>query len=348
MKTLGKSFSTTLGIMLGIVVFFVMISFILSFFDKYLNFSKENYSFLEGDKNSLNKIAIIELNGIIMNQSKNDIPILNSQIIYASDVEKMLEEFKNEPEIKAIIISINSPGGSVSGSNRFYNAIRNFKKNNERPILIHTNELLASGAIWSTIGADKIYASYGSMIGSIGVKGPSWFVYNNPTQMGFGILGPNISTSEGIDHYQPYAGKSKDIFNSFREPTNEELETIQKMIDSIYDKFLHIVSSNRKIDKEYIEDKIGAIIFDSNEAKYHNLIDEVINLKELKQLVINSLNLKNDYQIIKVEDRFNLINEISNIILKIDYNKQIYNDICNLSDQQVLLLSNYNFSVCQN
>ena len=98
----------------------------------------------------------------------------------------------------------------------------------------------------------------------------------------------------------------------------------------------------------YIEDKIGAIIFDSNEAKYHNLIDEVINLKELKQLVINSLNLKNDYQIIKVEDRFNLINEISNIILKIDYNKQIYNDICNLSDQQVLLLSNYNFSVCLN
>ena len=71
MKTQGKSFSTTLGILLGIVVFFVMISFILSFFDKYLNFSKENYSFLEGDKNSLNKIAIIELNGIIMNQSKN-------------------------------------------------------------------------------------------------------------------------------------------------------------------------------------------------------------------------------------------------------------------------------------
>ena len=165
-----------------------------------------------------------------MNQSKQGITILNSQIIYASQIEKILNDVLNNEEIKAIIISMNSPGGSVSGSNRLYNAIKDFKKNNTIPIYIHTNELLASGAFWSSVAANKIYASYGSMIGSIGVKGPSWFVYNKPKSIRGGLLEPTIETEEGIEHYQPFAGKSKDVFNPFRKPTEEELFKIQNLL----------------------------------------------------------------------------------------------------------------------
>ena len=346
MKTLFRSMSVTMGILLGILIFLITLSFLSILLDEYLSFSKEEYSFLEGNKASKNKILVLEVNGLILNQSKQGITILNSQIIYASQIEKILNDVLNNEEIKAIIISMNSPGGSVSGSNRLYNAIKDFKKNNTIPIYIHTNELLASGAFWSSVAANKIYASYGSMIGSIGVKGPSWFVYNKPKSIRGGFLEPTIETEEGIEHYQPFAGKSKDVFNPFRKPTEEELFKIQNLLDSIYDKFLNIVSHNRKIEKNYIEEKIGAMIYDSQEAKNLKLIDDVISLKTLKKKLVTELNIKEDYQIIKIINRYNLINELSNI----NYTSQklIKDDVCNLYNQDFSVISNYNFSACEN
>ena len=80
------------------------------------------------------------------------------------------------------------------------------------------------------------------MIGSIGVKGQSWFVYNDPVSIKSDFFGPNISTLKGIDYYQPYSGESKDIFNPFRKPTTKEINKIQEMLYSIYEKFVNIIS----------------------------------------------------------------------------------------------------------
>ena len=313
-----------------------------------MDLPQEKYEFIEGNKSSLNKIVILEINGIIASQSKLDLPLLNSKIIYANEVEKILNDLSSDFNLKAVIISINSPGGSVSGSNRLYNAINDFKQNSKLPIIIHTNEILASGAVWSTVAADKIYASYGAMIGSIGVKGPSWFVYNEPVSMEHNYFGPKISTLKGIDYYQPYAGKSKDIFNPFRNPTPEELNSIQEMLDSIYERFLYILSKNRKIDKDYIKYKIGALIFESYAAKQHKLIDGVASLDTVKEKIIVSLNLEEDYQILRIKNTGSFIEQFYNInfLLKDYYNSHINSDICNLSKQQFLLISNYNFSEC--
>tara|TARA_B100000029_G_scaffold485670_1_gene539236 strand:+ start:251 stop:1270 length:1020 start_codon:yes stop_codon:yes gene_type:complete len=338
--------SISMGILLGILIFFITLSFLSILLDKYALFPKEEFSFLEGDKSSTNKVLILDVNGLILNQSKQGIPILNSQIIYASQIEKVLNNVLDNTEIKAVIISMNSPGGSVSGSNRLYNAIKDFTKNNTKPIYIHTNELLASGAFWSSVAANKVYASYGSMIGSIGVKGPSWFVYNKPKSIRGGFFEPSIETEGGIEHYQPIAGKSKDVFNPFRKPTEEELVKIQKLLDSIYDKFLNVVSNNRKIEKKYIEEKIGAMIYDSQEAKNLKLIDGVISLKNLKNKLINDLNIEEDYQIINITNKYSIINELTNINYKSQ--KIIKNDICHLYNQDFSVIGNYNFSACEN
>jgi len=348
MQSFWKSFTKTLGILSAIFIIILVLIIVPKISSNYINISKEKYEFIEGDKSSLNKIIILEINGLITNQSKHDLILLNSKIIYANEVEKIFHELSSESNLKAVIISINSPGGSVSGSHRLYNAIKDFKKNSKLPIFIHTNEILASGAVWSIVAADKIYASYGAMIGSIGVKGPSWFVYNEPVSMEYNYFGPNVSTLKGIDHYQPYAGRSKDIFNPFRKPTPEELTSIQEMLDSIYERFLNIVSKNRKIDKDYIKYKLGALVFDSDTAKLHNLIDDVASLNAVKKKIIFSLGLDQDYQILKIKNTSNFIKQFSNLTLgsKSHYNKQINSDICNLSNQQFLLISNYNFSDC--
>ena len=347
MKTLGISFFKTIGILLAILFFFLIISIGSSFLNNYINQDIEKYTFIEGNRDSLNKIAILNLNGLILNSSAKK-TLLNSQIIYANEIEKILNNIEKQKDIKGIIISINSPGGSVSGSHKLYEVFLNFKKKNKVPIYIHTNELLASGALWSSVAATKIYASYGALIGSIGVKGPSWFVYKKPKSIKLDFFGPSISTDEGIDYYQPYAGKSKDIFNSFRNPTEEELLMIQEMLDSIYNKFLDIISKNRKIEKNYIKENLGAMIFDSKKAEHHNLIDGVININELKKIILKSLKIENDYQIIQIDNKFNIINEITNITYKRNNENQIDFEICNLYNQQFLLISKFNFNACEN
>ena len=254
MQSFWKSFAKTLGILSAFFVILTLLMIIPKISRNYVDLQQEKYEFIEGNKSSLNKIIILEINGIIASQSKLDVPLLNSKIIYANEVGKIFDDLSSDFNLKAVIISINSPGGSVSGSNRLYNIINDFKQNTKLPIIIHTNEILTSGAIWSVAAADKIYASYGAMIGSIGVKGPSWFVYNEPVSIEHSYFGSKVSTLKGIDYYQPYAGRSKDIFNPFRKPTLEEVTSIQEMLDSIYERFLNILSENRKIDKDYIDD----------------------------------------------------------------------------------------------
>jgi len=90
------------------------------------------------------------------------------------------------------------------------------------------------------------------------------------------------------------------------------------------------------------------MIFDSKKAKYHNLIDDVININELKKIILKSLKIEDDYQIIKIDSKFNIINEISNITFRLNNKNQINVDICNLSNQQFLLISKFDFNACEN
>ena len=89
--------------------------------------------------------------------------------------------------------------------------IKEDSKNNQTKIFLHSNELLASGGYWAALASDKIYASYGAMIGSIGVRGPDWIYYDNPVSISTGILGQTVETKKGI---KKFIIKSKDAINS--------------------------------------------------------------------------------------------------------------------------------------
>jgi len=259
--------------------------------------NKNEFIFLYGDKNSNNTISIIELNGLIIEKNRELSELTNSFIISPQDIRKYLKDLKNiSPNV--IIFSINSPGGTVSASKNFYDIVRDFKKDNDVEILFHTNELLASGGYWASSSADKIYANYGSIIGSIGVKGPDWFFYDQPKSISTGIFGNKIETKESIKIYSSKAGKSKDIFNPFRRPTDYELAHLQKMVDEIYDDFIRVISKERKIEAKTLTNDIGALIYTSEKAVNLNLIDGELSLDNLINKIIKENNFKN-YKVIK-------------------------------------------------
>ena len=295
-------FIKTIAIFTSILTIIILISLFLNFFEN----KNQSFTLVSGDANSSNIIAIYELNGLIVESGRQFSNLTNQFVISPSNTKKILKNINNiSPKI--IIFSINSPGGTVSASKSLFDIIKNYKKNNnDIQIIFHTNELLASGGYWVATSADEIYANYGSIIGSIGVKGPDWFFYDKPIKISTGIFGNTIETQNGIDVFTSKAGKSKDIFNSFRRPEKFEIDHLQNMVNEIYDDFVRIVSQERKIETKTLLSEIGALIFTSKEAADIFLIDEVLSLDDLVEKKVKENNLE-DYKVIKITESKNSI-----------------------------------------
>lgn len=332
MKIFFQTFNKIFAFLLAILSFSILLGFLSIFLS-----SKSYFNFYKGNKNSDNIIAILNINGPIINEPAKiyDIGIFRTlESIYPSYVEESLNELK-ERNIKALIVSINSPGGSVSASQEIYKLFEDFKTKYKIPIYFHTSEILASGGYWVALAGDEIYASYGALIGSIGVKGPDWLFYNSPTSLSSGLFGQTIESPNGIKLFSNTAGISKDIFNPFREPSDKEILKLQEMVDDIYDDFVRLVSVNRKLEKTDIKNEIGAMIFNTKKAKLNFLIDDQKNLNQIIHYATKKYNL-NIPKIISNETKYKnnflklngLLDFFKNDTSK-NYQKIIKNKFCN-------------------
>ncbi len=288
-------FLRTLGFLTAVTIFLIIINLMFYLFSN----EKPGYQFSKGEIGSNNIIAILELNGpIISNINKSFVGDIY-EFIDPNSVKRYLSTLE-EINPNALIIKINSPGGTVSASASLEKIINNFKKRNNIDIYFHSSEILASGGYWVATSGDKIYANYGSIIGSIGVSGPSWYYYDKPKSISTGILGQKIETENGIYIFDQNAGNSKDLFNPFRKPKNYELDHLQKIVKEIYNDFLIKVSNSRKIEVNFIKNEIGALIYSSTQAKENFLIDDILELDELIKRIINEKNFEN-YKVIEMD-----------------------------------------------
>jgi len=339
MSVFFNVFFRTLGFFFAILIF-VLIIFIFSTYAE--NENNNQFHLIKGSEDSDNTIFVLEINGPIIESENSLNEIVGFNIISPNKVQKTLNEvIKIKPKI--LIVSINSPGGTVSASNSLYNAFLDFKKKSNSKIFFHTSELLASGGYWSSLAGEKIYASYGSIIGSIGVKGPDWLYFNKPKLISSGLLGQTIEVEKEIEVYSTNAGKSKDLFNSFRKPTNEELNHLNKMVYDIYEDFLLLVSKVRKIETQNIKKDIGGLIFNSSQAKKNYLIDDQLSLDELIDLIIKEYKYENFriYKNYSQKDFF--INKLVSLSIT---KKDNYFQICNRLKTNITSLLSYSSVGC--
>ena len=345
-------FIKTIAFLTATALFFIILGFLITYsFPDNGKMNSNKFTFSAGDRDSQNKIILIELRGPILNEPSDflEFSLIDSiEAIYVSEFTKDLDEIEIEKP-KVIIISINSPGGSVSATYNLYNAIEKFKKNNQTKIFLHTNELLASGGYWAALASDRIYANYGAMIGSIGVRGPDWIYYDNPISISTGIFGQTIETKDGIKKYKTIAGRSKDLFDSFRKPTKDEEESLQNIVNGIYIDFVNTISKKRRIESEFISEDLGALIFDAKKAKENYLIDDIKNLQEVINQAIKELSLK-DYQIINQKRKKNFFTNLirTALIIKYDIYSIKKNRVCSLINGyiNVLLINNEYLNSC--
>ena len=350
MKLFFNTFFRVLAILSAISVFITILLAININITKSTN--NNNFDFYTGNLHSEDVIALINLKGPIISDPIRIYKFGNIgklSAIYPSLIKEYFQELKIK-KIKGIIISIDSPGGSVSATDSIYNIIENFKKNTNIPIYFHSKNLLASGAYWISLSADKIFTNYGSLVGSIGVKGPDWIYYNSPNALSTGFLGANIESDKGIKLFSNTAGESKDLFNPFRTPTNKEVKHLQKIVNSIYIDFVNLVSSKRKIETETLINDIGAMIYNSKSAHKNHLIDGEKNINQTIKLMEKDLKVSNAKVI--HNNNNNLINFTSylKIFLKNKYiikSADIKNEFCdNFRNQLSVVAINYYSSSC--
>ena len=316
-------FLRTLGFLSAVLIFLIIINILLQFTN---DFQKKHFVMTGGIESSNNIIAKINLNGPIFNKNGNFFGNNIYDYIDPAQVKSYLEELKQQ-KINTLIININTPGGTVSATAELEQIIYKYKKDTNTKVYFFTKETLASGGYWVATTGDKIFASYGSIIGSIGVSGPSWFYYNTPLSLSSGVFGQSIETKEGIEVFSQNAGKGKDLFNPYRQPKIDEVKHLQNIIDDIYNDFTVKVSKSRKIEISNIKNDIGALIYNSNQARNNFLIDDILNYETLLELIIKE-NEFEDYKIFenKVVDSF-----LGNLLTKYNgqpRNKYSFKKIC--------------------
>ena len=316
-------FLRTLGFLCAVLIFLIIFNILLNFSN---NLQKKHFVMTHGIESSNNIIAKINLNGPIFNNNGNFFENNVYDYINPAQVKSYLEELKNL-KINTLIININTPGGTVSATAELEQIIYEFKEDTNTKVYFFTKEILASGGYWVATTGDKIFASYGSIIGSIGVSGPSWFYYNTPLSLSSGVFSQSIETKDGIEVFNQNAGEGKDLFNPYRRPTTDEIIHLQNIVDDVYNDFMAKVSKSRKIEISSIKNDIGALIYNSDQAKNNFLVDDILNYETLLELIVKE-NEFDDYKIYenKVVNSF-----IGNLLAKYQnqpINKYSFKNIC--------------------
>src|SRR5439155_6131609 len=138
-----------------------------------------------------------------------------------------LEMAEKDPSVKAVVLRVNSPGGTVTASDIMYETLLRFKQQTHKPVVASLQDLAASGAYYISCGADKIVAHPTSVVGSIGVIFNAFILQGTLEKIG--------AKAEAIK-----SGPLKDMGSPFREIDPESLAVMQRMVDEDYKRFVAV------------------------------------------------------------------------------------------------------------
>ena len=208
------------------------------------------------------KIAIIYVEGVITG-GRGQSNVFGEQG-GTDQVIKQLHEARDDESVKAVVLRINSPGGSAAASQEVGEEIKKLRAKG-KVVVTSMADVAASGGYWLAACTDKIYANSTTMTGSIGVYVP----YANWEE---------LYKKVGIYQEKIKSGPHKDILSPERAMTSEERVIIQVMVDDIYNQFVIVVAEGRHMDEGQVRKLADGRIYTGNQAKQLGLVDELGNM----------------------------------------------------------------------
>ncbi len=208
------------------------------------------------------KIGVVEVKGVIFNSEA---------------ILERIQTLSEDNRVRGVLLRVDSPGGAVGPSQEIFAALNRLR--GKKKVFASLGSVAASGGYYVAIGADKIYASPGTLTGSIGVLMES-------------VNAQGLAQKLGLRFETLKAGKNKDIGNSFRPMRPEERSLLESLLQETHRQFLADVLSRRPIEAKLLAEVGDGRVLTGSQAKKLGLIDDLADYKKVEQLLAQELGLK--------------------------------------------------------
>lgn len=234
------------------------------------------FASLPQDDDITDKLVVIYAEGEIVSGS-------DKKEVGGDYIASLLRKARTDDEVKAVVLRVNSPGGSASASDIIQRETRLLAA--EKPLIVSMGTVAASGGYWISTYGDEIYAEPNTITGSIGVFG--LFLNIQKLINEFGLKVEVARTAPAAD-----------VFSLYRPKTDQEMAIIQKFIDHIYVRFLDKVAEGRKLDKAAVHEIAQGRVWSGKQALKLGLVDKLGGLED----AIASAAVKADMQNYVIEE----------------------------------------------
>ena len=206
------------------------------------------------------KVAVLYLEGEITDES--------GEGIVGDKVVKTIKQIRKNKDIKALVLRVNSPGGSADASEQIWHAIQNVKADSI-PVVVSMGDYAASGGYYISCGADYIYAQPTTLTGSIGIFGTIPSVAKLRNKVGLDIDGISTNKHSALEVNMTYNGLD-----------NSERALLQEMIERGYDLFTSRCAEGRHVDQSYIKSIGEGRVWLGAKGKEIGIVDELGNIDD--------------------------------------------------------------------
>ncbi len=228
-------------------------------------------------------VAVVGAYGSIRpGRSRRDM-LRGGRTMGSETVVKQLRAASAHPAVRAMVLRVDSGGGSVLASDAILNQIERIRSEKGIPVIISMSNMAASGGYWISMSCDAIFADPFTITGSIGV------VFSKP------VL-EELFRKTGINHEVFKMGEHSDAMSMGRKFTPEESSMLDHYIDGLYESFIHKVSEGRGMEPERVREIAGGRIYFGTRALELNLIDRLGGLKDAVDYAASSAGIGDDYR----------------------------------------------------
>lgn len=226
-----------------------------------------------------NKVLLLDIRGVISNKKKRVFTGVEMDTGMVDRFGEILRKAEKDKDIKAILLRINSPGGTVTSSDIIYNQLQNFKKKKNIKVYAIFMDLATSGGYYIAMAADDITAHPTSITGSIGVIA---------LKVNLQVLMKKV----GVDWEIVKSGDKKDFLSPFRPFTEKERRLFQENINDMHRRFVEIIAQNRpRLELETVRTLADGRIFSAQQALDNNLADHIGYLDDVLKLAKKELGI---------------------------------------------------------
>lgn len=238
------------------------------------------------------QIAIVYVDGMIVGGKTDDDFFGGDGTVGSTTVRRLLAKIREDDNVKAVVLRVNSPGGSAVASDIIWHSTELLGA--DKPFVVSMGNVAASGGYYVSAGATKIYADPGTITGSIGVVGGK-------------LVTQGLWNWMGISFHETSRGKHADLYNTNRPFTEEQREIVRKYMREVYQVFKDRVAEGRKDKlKGDMESLAGGRVYTGRQALAKGLVDQLGGLQEAIKFAASEANVSN-YEVVQLPEPKNFI-----------------------------------------